>query len=136
MSAIAERREAVVRRYFACIDAGDRDGAASMMADDVVYHFPGRSPFARTYKGKAEVAGYLRRLAEYTGGSLRVQVHDVTSSAEHVVALSQVSANRGITSLSWRLALVMHVDDVAIREIWLHYHEQHAVDEFLSMGEG
>jgi ketosteroid isomerase-like protein len=127
------RREAVVHRYFAAIDSGDRDGAAAMLHDDVVYHFPGRSPFASTYEGKAAVAGYLKRLSEYTGGSLRVQVHDVTASAEHVVALSQVSARRGEASLSWRLALIMHVDDVAIREIWLHYGDQYAVDAFLSM---
>jgi uncharacterized protein len=125
-------KEAVVRRYFACIDSGDREGAAAMMRDDVVYHFPGQSPFARTYNGKAAVAGYLERLAEYTGGSLRVQVHDVCSGEDHVVALSQVTATHGAESLTWRLALVMHVDDDAIREIWLHYHEQHAVDAFLA----
>ncbi|HEV7679922.1 MAG TPA: nuclear transport factor 2 family protein [Candidatus Dormibacteraeota bacterium] len=129
-------RESVVRGYFAAIDRGDGEGAAAMLHDDVVYHFPGRSPFASTYDGKQAVAGYLRRLSEYTGGTLRVQVHDVTSSAEHVVALSQVTATHAGVTLSWRLALIMHVDEESIREIWLHYGDQHAVDEFLSMADG
>ena len=50
---------------FAGLREGDARFAASLLADDVEFHFPGRHPFAAHYASKDDSRLWLRRFAHF-----------------------------------------------------------------------
>ena len=93
---MAHPNEDLVREGYEAFGRGDIEALQSrFFAPDIRWHFPGRSPFAGDYTGVAEVLGWLGRSAEASGGTLRVELHDVIGNDEHVVALVNVRAERG-----------------------------------------
>lgn len=75
-----------------------------------------RQPLSGDYHGKEEVLGYLGRLAEMTGGTLKNEPHDVLANDDHVVGLLQSSAARGDKSLHERAAHIVHLRDRQLAE--------------------
>jgi ketosteroid isomerase-like protein len=72
------------------------------------------------------------RLAELTG-TLRGEIHDVLASDDHVVVLQTTRGERdGHGSLEDREAIVLHVRDGTIVEVWEHPGDVYAMDAFFS----
>lgn len=71
-----------------------------MFADDVAWRAPGQNPLSGDYQGKDAVFALFGRLAEQTGGSFRVDVHDLLANDEHGIGLVTVTASRGDRSLT------------------------------------
>ena len=63
-------------------------------AEGLRYHVPGRSPIAGDYEGAAQVVEFFGRLFELSGGTFRVELHDVVANDQHTVALFNVRAGR------------------------------------------
>lgn len=63
-----------VRRNLARLWAGDPQPLLATYADDVRFTFPGRSSWAGEFRGKDEVASWLRRFVRV---GLRFEVHDI-----------------------------------------------------------
>lgn len=61
---------------------------------------------------------FFGRLAEETGGTFRLNVHDVLANDEHAVALCWLSASRGGKSIEVPVANVSHVRDGKVTEFW------------------
>jgi ketosteroid isomerase-like protein len=129
---MAHPNEDLVRRGFAAFGTGDMATLGELFADDIVWHAGGRSPISGDYKGKDEVFGLFARFAERTGGTLRVDIHDVLANDEHVVALTKSTAEREGKSLSADGVQVFHVKDGKVTESWFHAADQYASDEFWS----
>src|SRR5437870_13452886 len=70
-----------------------------MLADNVVWHVPGRNLLSRDYIGKAEVAAFWLRARELSGGTVRTEVIDVLGGEAFGVAVVRVFAERGGKSL-------------------------------------
>ena len=80
--------EDLVREGFAAFGRGDLDALQSQFfAEDIRWHFPGRSPFGGDFEGVAEVIGWLGRSFEASDGTIRLELHDVVANDEHAVAL-------------------------------------------------
>jgi len=71
-----------------------------------------------TYRGREEIFGFFGRLAEETGGTFRLDVHDVLANDEHAVVLCRLSASRGNKSIEVPVANVTHMRDGKITEFW------------------
>ena len=104
------------QRVRAAIDAlnnEDYEGFGDLVADDVVWHIIGSSEPVR---GKAAMAEGLG------GGSsdftITAELHDVTASDDHVVALVKARATRGDQSLDYNTAEIFHVKDGKVTERW------------------
>jgi ketosteroid isomerase-like protein len=63
-----------VRRQVGHLLAGDVDGTVRQFSDDGEMVFPGRSSFGGTFRGKTEIAGWLRRFVSLKPGYV---IHDV-----------------------------------------------------------
>jgi len=124
--------ESLARAYFGAVGAGDTQTLAELLADDVVYHFPGRSPFAGKYEGRDAVLGYLARLRDTTSGTMSVRVVDVMISRDHAAGWVEATARRGDHEFSWSLVALIVPRDDKIGEISIYYHDQYGVDAFLS----
>lgn len=117
-------------QIWAAMDALNRqdyEGFGEMIADDVVWHIIGSSEPVR---GKAA-------MAEGLGGgssdfSITAELHDVTASDDHVVALVKAHATRGDQTLDYNTAEIFHVKDGKITERWAFSDDTAAIVEFFS----
>jgi ketosteroid isomerase-like protein len=124
------KNAALVRRGYDAFSKGDMDTINEIFADDIVWHIAGRSPLAGDYKGKNEVFGFFGQLAERSGGSFSLEVHDVLGNDEHVTALTRERAERGGNSLDVNGVHVWHVRDGKAVEFWGVAYDVYAEDAF------
>jgi uncharacterized protein len=130
--ATREANEALVRRLVAALQQRDIAELGAVLADDVVYHFPGRSAMAGTYRGRDEVLGVFRTFGQLLGSPPTVATHDILSSDDDVVELAVNSAERGGTPFEWRGIRVYHVREAVIAEIWVFLEDPYALDDYLA----
>ncbi len=127
---MAHPNEDRFREGYEAFQKGDLETVTGFFTDDVVWHVPGNSPLSGDYRGKDEVLGFFARSMELTGGTLRIEVHDVLANDEHGVALTRVTAEREGRSLDSLNAHVVHITDGMVSESWFHSQDQYADDEF------
>ncbi len=108
----------LTRRGYAASAAADLATMTELIADDVTWHVTGTGPLSGIYHGRDEVFGFFGRLAEETGGTFRLDVHDVLADDEHTVALCTLSATRAGKSLEVPVANVHHIRDGKTTEFW------------------
>jgi len=130
---MAHPNEDLVRRGYAAFAAGDMATLDGLFADDIVWHASGRGVVSGDFEGKEAVFAYFGRLAQETGGSFRIEIHDVLANDEHAVALTTAGAERQGKSLQNAKGVqIFHVRDGKVTESWFHSGDQYADDEFFS----
>ena len=130
---MAHPNEDLVREGYAAFGRGDLDMLQNrFFASDVRWHFPGRSPFGGDYAGLGEVMSCLGRTFEVSGGTVRIELHDVIGNDDHVVALTTVRAEREGRALEDNTVQVFHIRDGQATEVWTHPADLYASDEFWS----
>jgi ketosteroid isomerase-like protein len=108
----------LTRRGYDAFARGDLAALSGLIADEVTWHVTGAGPLSGTYRGRDEVFSFFGRLAEETGGTFRLDVHDVLANDEHAIALCRLSASRGGKSIEVPVANVSHVRDGKVTEFW------------------
>jgi ketosteroid isomerase-like protein len=73
--------------------------------------------------------GYIR-LAEVSGGTFKLELHDVLANDDHAVALVTTSASRDDASFTARAAQVAHIRDGKLTESWFLGEDYAAADAF------
>jgi ketosteroid isomerase-like protein len=129
---MAHPNEELVRRGFEAFAKGDVDALRELFDPDVVWHAPGRGPLSGDHRGVDAILGFFARTMELTGGSFRVELHDVLANDEHAVALYVARGEREGRTLEDKSVLVSHVRNGRFVETWQHSGDQYAADEFLS----
>ena len=123
--------EDLVREGYAAFGTGDLAVLKErVFAEDIVWHFPGRSPFGGSFEGVDAVLDWLTRTAVESGGTIRLEVHDVLANDEHAVSLTSISAEREGRSYSDVSVQVFHFSDGKVSEVWSHPGDLYANDEF------
>ena len=91
---------------------GNVSGLLDLFADNAVWHVPGANAMSGDYLGRDEIIRFLRRTAELTGGTYRVELLWVVADDEHVVAVYRARGEReGGRSLELEQALLIGVED-------------------------
>jgi ketosteroid isomerase-like protein len=130
---MAHPNEELVREAYAAFGRGDLDMLQNrFFTDGIRWHFPGRSPFGGDYTGMDEVMTWLGRTFEASGGTIRIDLHDVIGNDDHVVALTTVLAEREGRKLEDHTVQVFHIRDGKATEVWTHPANLYASDEFWS----
>jgi ketosteroid isomerase-like protein len=107
------------RRGYAAFGSGDLATLSELIADDAVWHAQGVGPLSGDYHGRDEVFGFFGRLAEETGGTFRLDVHDILANDEHTAVLATLTASRNGKSIEVPVVNVSHNDrDGKITEFW------------------
>ena len=73
---------------------GDLPALLDLFADDAVWHVPGTMVLSGTHRGRDEIVAFLRRTAELTGGTYRVDLLWTVADDEHLVALYRAEGAR------------------------------------------
>lgn len=121
-----------LKALYEALGSGDFGTVMSLLSDDVRAHVPGSSQVAGEYEGKEAVGGYVAKLAELSGGTLRFEPHDVLASEDHGVGLVKDLAERGDKALAMNNVHVWHARDGALTEIWVYPGDLRAWDDFWS----
>jgi ketosteroid isomerase-like protein len=130
---MAHPNEELSRQAAAAFQHGDLDALRDKyLAADTRWHVSGRSPLAGDYDGVDQVIGLFVKIFELTNGTYRIEVHDVLANDEHVVSLITGRAELAGKQLNENQTLVSHVVGGKISEVWIHWADQYAVDEFFS----
>lgn len=111
----------------------DMETLNEFFAEDIVWHVPGHSPLAGTYKGKEEVFGFFMKLGELTQGSFSFEFHDFLANDEHGVAMVQARAQRDGKTLDEKAVHVWHISpEGKATEFWGFSEDITKGDDFFS----
>jgi ketosteroid isomerase-like protein len=127
------QNEQIVRSALEALQKGDWRPYHDLLADDVVYHAPGRNRLSGDHRGKRAVEEMFDLSERLAGGTFRAELHDVVANDDHVIVMSIARAEReGKEPLKDRRVLVFHMKDGRVTEIWWHPGDQHRIDDFWS----
>ena len=117
----------VVREMNEAMANGDMEGAASRVADDVVWHEIGR---AEPRRGKAEMAPPPGEgESDY---DIKYDMHDVVADDDHTVVLGTATATRDGKTLVYRTAEIFHIRDGKITERWAFSDDTQRIVDFFA----
>ena len=123
----------LVRRFHDAQQRGDVAVLMDTLADDVVWHVPGRNLISRDYRGKAEIAGFWARARELSGGTVRTELIDILGGDGFGIALVRVFAEREGKSLGGQFqAFTYRIVNEKVAEFWFMVEDRYAVDAFWS----
>jgi uncharacterized protein len=91
---MAHPNAVLIREAYDAFASGDIPRVLGILANEVTWHVPGRSPLSGDYKGHEGVLDFFGRCQELSGGTLRVAADEVVAEGARVVVLSTVSAER------------------------------------------
>jgi ketosteroid isomerase-like protein len=120
----------LIQRAYEATSRGDTEAVRAILADDVVWHLPGRNRFSGDHVGKTAVFDVFQRRREYAGPTFNMKVHDVLANDEHAVDLVSIQGEREGRPIAYRSVGVYNMRDEKIVEAWAFNEDQYAVDEF------
>lgn len=126
--------EELIRKGYAAFLSNDMATLNDLFADDIEWHAPGRSQVSGDFRGKEEVFATFGKVFELTGGTFKLEIHDVLANDTHAVVLARSTGERGDMKLDDRGVQVFHITDGKVTEQWLHPGDVYANDQF--WGEG
>ncbi len=124
--------EDLLRRGYEAFGSGDMATLNELFSDDIVWHVGGRNPLSGDYEGKDAVFGFFAKTMETTGGSFRLELHDMLANDDHGIGLLVARGEREGKTLEDRGVQVLHFKDGKATESWFHPGDAYAVDEFWS----
>ena len=129
---MSDENAQLLRQAYAAFARGDVPTVLQILADEITWHVPGRSPLSGDYKGHDEVVGFFARSMELSGGTLRVDVDEIVADGERVIVLTTVSAQRNGRHWSTPEVHVWRVVDGRATEFCEYQGDQQTEDEFWS----
>jgi uncharacterized protein len=120
----------LVRRAYECFERGDIDTLREIMAPDVVWHEPGRSPLAGDHKGPDAVLAFLQALRDRAGGTFRVEIVDMLVDVERVVVFQRERAERDGDELDVLAAVDFEIHYGHVTEVCVYQADTYRFDEF------
>jgi ketosteroid isomerase-like protein len=121
----------LVRAAYAAVDAGDGTLFHELLADDVKWHFPGRSSVAGDYEGREAVLGHFVAFSEATGGTLKADVAAVLGDDKFAIAIEHVTAERAGKTYNRHDVVVFRMKNGKAAEGWLYPESQYELDDLL-----
>jgi len=118
----------VVMAGFQAFAMGDMDTMKSILADDAVWHTPGRNRFSGDYHGPDEIVAVFQELQ--AAARIDNRPHAMLADDDHVVVLIEATFEGDGKTLEATSVFVFHVDDGKVTEVWVASPEQHQIDEF------
>ena len=130
---VVSSRAETLSRAMAAVSRGEIQSFGEiLLADDVVWHWPGRSSVAGEYRGREAALGLIRGFNELTQGRLRVEPVEILEGREYLMSFTHVTAEQEGRTLDVMMADAMRFGaDGRVVEYWTLSNDQHAVDTFI-----
>ncbi|HEY5012501.1 MAG TPA: nuclear transport factor 2 family protein [Acidimicrobiia bacterium] len=122
----------LIRHCYEAFARGDQESLQEVMAHDVVWHEPGRGPFAGDHKGPEGVLSLLRELQARSDNSFSVEIVDLLANAERAIAIQEETARRGDRRLDIASAIEFEIHQGRITEVTVYHGDTYHFDQFWS----
>jgi ketosteroid isomerase-like protein len=109
---------------------GDGRALAEMLTDTTRWVVCGHGKLAGTYTGPDEIFALWKKIADQTGGGLRLELRDVLANDERAVALVTARGRRGDRDLDERQVVLFEMEADKISEATFVYEDPDAYDSF------
>jgi len=124
--------DTLIRKTYGDFEVGDLDLLKVVMADDVVWHEPGRNPLAGDHRGPDGVLALLAELKQRSGDTFQIEVLDVFSNAERAVVLQRETASSNGKSLDVIAAVEFEIHHGKVTEATVFHSDAYQFDAFWS----
>jgi ketosteroid isomerase-like protein len=121
--------ERLLRREYEARARGDEGAVTELLAEEIVWHVPGRNAIAGTYRGRDEVLGYIRRRQALAHGTFEISVEDVLANDRHGLVIASGRAVRNGHAYAWRGHGLYRFANGRIAECWLLPEDPRLFDE-------
>ena len=118
------------RRGYTAFQNGDLDAVRALFAADIKWHTPGGGKFSGTRNGVDDTIGLFLQQFEESGGTFKVELHDIVANDEHAVALATWSAQKDGRSVSSNYTHVAHISGDRMTESWIFDEDPSKADDF------
>jgi ketosteroid isomerase-like protein len=122
----------LIRHCYEAFASGDLASLDELLIHDVVWHTPGRGPFAGDRKGPAGVLSLLRELQERSDSTFSVEIVDLLANAERAIAIQEETARRGDRRLDMASTVEFEIHQGKITEVTVYHADTYHFDEFWS----
>jgi ketosteroid isomerase-like protein len=122
--------EDLIRKGYTAFLSGDMATLDELFADDIVWHAPGRNQLSGTQRGKQEVFETFKKVFDLTGGTFKLEIHDILADDDHAVVLAKATGQREGRTLDDNSVQVFHIQGGKVTEQWLHPGDVYSADEF------
>ena len=123
---------ALLRKGYDAFAKGDTAALTGLFSEDVVWHLPGNNLISGEHRGRDAVFAVFAKTMELTGGTFKIDLHDIVANDEHTVSLSRASASRQGKQLDLRGVDIYHIRNGKVTEWWSFVEDQRLDDEFWS----
>jgi hypothetical protein len=122
----------LLRNGYEAFGKGDMARITELFSEDVVWHVPGANLISGVHRGRDAVFAMFAKTTQLSGGTFKIDVHDVLANDEHAVALTRGTASREGKQLNSLDTDVYHVSGGKVTEFWSFAENQRVTDEFWS----
>jgi hypothetical protein len=109
------------RRQGEMYAGGSVDPVVELLAEDIIWHVPGRSPISGDHRGVGQVIEYFEKRRRVASATMRMRPGKAIVEGGAVAQFVEGSAVLGGERVSWQTIGVYRVDveHRRIREVWL-----------------
>jgi ketosteroid isomerase-like protein len=113
--------EELHRRQSEMYAGGSIDAVVELLAEDITWHVPGKSPIAGDHRGIAQVIDYFERRRRLANATMCMHPGEVISDGDAVAQFVEGTAVLDGEQVSWRTIGIYRVDigHRWTREVWL-----------------
>ena len=122
----------LLRKGYEAFGKGDMATLTDLFSEDVVWHFPGNNQLSGVHRGRDAVFAIFARTTQLSGGTFKIDVHDVVANDVHAVALTRATASRQGKQYDAMDTDVYHVSGGKVTEFWSFAEDTKKADEFWS----
>lgn len=110
--------EELLRTGYSAFSAGDMGTVQALFSEDITWHNGGSNALSGDYQGHDAVFAMFGQIMEITGGTFRLDIHDILANDTHGVVLLTARATRDGQEVSVREANIWHLADGKATEFW------------------
>ena len=124
--------EELLRKGYDAFSKGDMGTLRDIFDPNIKWHEPGKNPIFGDYNGVDDVFGFFGQIAERSGGTFNLEIHDIIANDTHGVVLATEKGERNGKKLDNKNVHVWHIQNGKTTEFWAQRSDQYAADEFWS----
>jgi uncharacterized protein len=123
---------AIIRRGYAAFAKGDLTALTKLIAEDAIWHSPGKNALSGDYYGIKAILGYFAKFATLSNGKFQVELLDVFANDTRAVVLTKDTATCKGKTMSWQGGVIFQLRAGRLQEAWAFNLDQYLVDRFWS----
>ena len=127
---MAQSDAEILRSTYDALGKDDLDAVRAALADNVVWHLPGDNLVDGDYSGPQEVRDLFASIKELTGGTLWIELGEISEDGDTLTALTTVSGERDGSQGEYVARSTWSFADGRISSCFEGYDDQAGVDAF------